>query len=54
MALPISPTPTLSGKDAKLFMERFNNPSLRPKPAPVDVTKVYENIQKVKSEQKQF
>ncbi|WP_288229719.1 hypothetical protein [uncultured Desulfovibrio sp.] len=54
MALPIQATPTLTGKDAKRFWRRFNNPALRRKPEPVDAKKVLENVMRVMREQKQL
>lgn len=54
MALPIAPTPTLSGKDAQAFIDNFNRTKRTPPPIDSNAQKIRENIMRVRREQKQF
>lgn len=54
MALPIFPTPTLTGEDAKRFIKRMMDKKQRPAPASVDLAKIREAVLQVRSEKKQL
>lgn len=53
-ALPIFPTPTLTGNDAKRFIKRMMDKKQRPVPVSVDLAKVREAVLQVKREKKQL
>lgn len=52
MALPIYPTPTLSGKDAREFIERITRKEQRPEPVSVDAAQLREKIQRLRDAKK--
>ncbi len=54
MVLPIFPTLTLTGKDAKRFIKRMMDKKQKPVPVSIDLAKVREAVLQVKSEKKQL